>query len=155
MDVIAPDKMLMYFDFNKNGRLDDDGPPLASGGEAIKPGEAGFASMLAIPWDKLIVDSPFQGKFKVWFFINNFQWGIKGFSHRSETFLRGTLVLDGVAHTIYIRDQAENDNDADLTNDGFYLKVGEGKVRYISKEEAKNGATIDNKLYTFTISYGK
>ncbi|MBF0522719.1 MAG: hypothetical protein HQL24_06655 [Candidatus Omnitrophica bacterium] len=154
MDVLAPDKMLMYFDFNHNGRLDDDGAPLPNTGEAIKPGEAGFATYLAIPWEKLIVDSPFQGNFKVWFFINNFQWENKGFSHSSHTFLRGMIDLNGVAHTIYMHDQAENDNDADLTNDGFYLKIEEGKTRYISKEEAQNGVTIDNNLYKFNIAYG-
>ena len=111
--------------------------------------------MLAIPWKELIVDSPFQGACQVWFFINNFEWNLKGFSHRSETFLRGTLDLDGAGRTIYIHDQAENDNDADFTNDGFYLEVKLGEARYISREEAKNGVTIDNKEYRFNISYGK
>ncbi len=63
--------------------------------------------------------------------------------------------LDGVEHTVFIRDQAENDNDADLTNDGFYVKVGEGKTRYISKDEARGGVDIDGTPYRFNIVYGK
>ena len=105
--------------------------------------------------EKIIVDSPFQGKFRIWFFINNFQWDVKGFSHRTDTFLKGTVNWDGVEHTIYIRDQAENDNDGDFTNDGFYLKLGEENLRYISNDEAKSGVAIGDKFYKFNITYGK
>ncbi len=155
MDVLAPDNMLMYFDYNKDGRLDNDGPPSPNKGQRIKPGAAGFATMLEVPWDKLIVDAPFKGVFKVWFFINNFQWAIKGFSHSSHTYLKGPIILNGVEWTIYLHDRAENDNDGDLTDDGLYIKVAEGKTRYITRQEAKDGAYIDGQLCQFKINYGK
>ncbi len=153
MDVMAPDKMLMYFDFNHNGRLDDDGPGLVNEGEAIKPGEAGFATYLQVPWRLLVPGSTFKGTFKVWFFINNLEWSLKGFSHASHTFLKGSLALGGVTHTVYIHDQAENDNDADLTNDGIYFKVAEGKVRFVSRKEMSSGVDIDGTAYKFNIFY--
>lgn len=154
MDVMSPENMLMYFDFNQNGRLDDDGPPLKSMSN-FKPGENGFATLLEIPWRNLGVETPFEGKFKVWFFINAFQWANTGFSHASHTQLKGTMDLDGVPYPIVIGDQAENDNDADLTNDGLYLKLAGKELRHISDKEAKAGVEIDGRRYSFRIRYGK
>ncbi len=155
MDVVAPNKMFMYFDRNKDGRLDNDGPPLEHQGHFDNPDDAGFAALVLVPWDELIVDAPFKGNFQVWFFINNSQWANKGFSHASYTFLAGTIDLNGVTRTVYFRDRFENDNDADLTDDGFSLKIAEGKTRQITRQEARDGVEIDGQVYKFNIAYGK
>lgn len=154
LDVRAPDDMLMYFDFNRNGRLDDDGPPLKNEGH-FNPGENGFATLLEIPWSDLAAAAPFEGKFKVWFILNSFQWANTGFTHASHTQLKGRIELGGLSYPIVISDQAANDNDADLTNDGLTLKLPGGKTRYISDKEAKAGAVIDGRRYIFRIRYPK
>ena len=154
MDVVTPQKMFMYFDFNRDGRLDDE-KPLPHGGKFNNPSDAGFATKLAVPWDKLVTNAPFEGTVKLWFFINNIQWENKGFSHRDDTFLKGTLTLAGKPYTVYIHDSADNDNDADLTNDGLYVKLGEENLMYISPEKAKNGVIFYDRAYKFPISYGK
>jgi hypothetical protein len=146
--------MLMYFDFNRNGRLDDDGPPLKNIGH-FKNGENGFATLIELPWDQLVDDAPYRDKFKIWYFVNSFQWANAGFSHSSRTQLKGTVDIGGVPYTVIIADQAENDNDADLTNDGLYLRRGKEKPRYISAAEAKAGVRIDNRQYTFRIKYAQ
>lgn len=152
MDIITPDNMLMYFDFNKNGRLDDDGPPLKHAGHFEK-GENGFATLIEIPWEQLAEASPYRDKFKIWFFINSFQWANTGFSHASHTQLKGTVDIGGVPYTVIIADRAENDNDADLSNDGLYLRRGKEEPRYISASEAKAGVLLDKKRYIFQIKY--
>ena len=154
MDVVTPQKMFMYFDFNRNGRLDDE-KPIPHGGKFNNPTDAGFAAKLAVPWDKLMANPPFPGTVKLWFILNNVQWTNKGFSHRDDTFFQGKLTLDGKPYTIYLHDSAAlNDNDADFTNDGLYIKLGEGNLMYVSPEQAKNGVVFGSKVYKFPISYG-
>lgn len=151
MDVIAPDRMLMYFDYDNDGRLDGH-PPLAHEG-VFKPGENGFAALIRMPWDRLIEDSPYHGEFLIWFMINSNMWANSGFSHSSHTELTGKVDIGGTTYNVTIADSAENDNDGVLTNDGLYLRRGEEEPRYISDEEARSGATVDGKSYRFRIRY--
>ena len=154
MDISAPDSMLMYFDFNNNGDLSDDGAPLKNSGTR-KKGEAGFAAMLEVPWEQLVDNSPYHDKYLVWFFINGVQWANSGFSHSSRTQLLGKITLAGEPYRVILADRAESDNNADLTSNGLHLRYGKEKieVRYISPKEAREGALIAGKLYRFDIRY--
>jgi hypothetical protein len=152
MDVEAPDKMTMYFDFKNNGHLDES-PPLANM-SSFKSGENGYGTLIEMPWEQLIENSPFTGTFGIWFFINSFQWSMMGFSHASHTQLKGKIDMGGVQRDVVVADRAENDNDGDLTNDGLYLKQGAGEPLYISDQEARTGVTIGQQRYVFRIRYG-
>ncbi|MBF0545915.1 MAG: hypothetical protein HQM08_15845 [Candidatus Riflebacteria bacterium] len=154
MDVLPSDQMKMYFDFNQNGNLDDDGPPLKNMGK-FKDAGPSYATQLQIPWDSLIVNSPYHEKFKIWFMINPHQYSLAGFSHYCQTQLVGTVTIGGAPVKAVIADRAENDNNADFTDDGINLFLGDKKPRYISDKEARDGVEINGAVYKFHFSYGK
>jgi len=116
LDIISEEepKFIMYFDSNRNGRLDDEIPlKRAQGSDCpIPPTTWGYSAMLNIPWNTLIVDSPYKGDFKIWFFINKIHWEKKQFSHYSRTQLKGRVRIDENDYTINLVDS--NYNDANL-----------------------------------------
>lgn len=168
LDLQQDNTFLLYFDVNKNGDLSDDGTPLKNQGSGS--GEPGsFACLVKIPWKTLINDSPFNGNFEIWFYVNEYGWqdertptacllgnleaqqgphytkeellNGRRAEHYSKTQLKGKVNLDGKTYTAYIIDTGYND--ADLTNDGIAIDI-DGNGRIDAKKTAAQGGFSSN-----------
>lgn len=148
LDQQPGDTFRLYFDINRNGDLTDDGGPLAD--QATPAGPGVFARQVSIPWKTLVPDCPFQGDFKIWFFINEEGWKRKAVSHYSQTALRGVVSIAGKRYPTYLIDH--DYNDADLTNDGVAIDVnGNGKID--ADAGPKETHIIGGKAYRFVVTW--
>ncbi|MDP1854134.1 MAG: hypothetical protein Q8L26_08060 [Candidatus Omnitrophota bacterium] len=150
IDIATPENTVMYFDFNQNYNLTDDGGPLINQG-AFKKNSLGFAATLSIPWQQVMAYSPFEGAFDIWFYANEDAGALRTFSHYSRTQLEGYIPIGKKFYHAYI---ADNDiNDADLTNDGISIEVKQGKWLKLSNEEIGKTAVINGKKFILRILY--
>jgi hypothetical protein len=150
LDLQEDNSFALYFDRNNNRDLTDDGPPLLNKGSG-SGGPGGFACELRIPWETLILDSPFDGDFEIWFSSNQAGWeqGHR-LSHYSRTQLKGSVEVGGQRYAAVLADRGYND--ADLTNDGIVLDLN-GNGKFDREERASTMHTINGIEYEFDVAW--
>jgi hypothetical protein len=146
-DLISGPHPIVYFDANQNGNLSDDGKPLTNQGSGI------FATVITLPFRRLIREVSFPGPYTLWFFTNDSLWKRYAIAHYSRTQLKGTVHIACKAYVAYIADAGNND--ADLTNDGVSVDVnGDGHIdrqqEYFPPDKV---AHIHGQDYAFVISW--
>ena len=120
-DLIEGPHPVLYYDFNQNGDLTDDGNPLQNQGSGI------FATEIKLPIRRLIKELDLPGDFRIWFFTNNSLWAKSKVSHYSRTRMKGNLTINGKTYLAYLAEWMVND--ADFTNDGIYIDLnGNGQI---------------------------
>lgn len=150
IDMASRENTVMYFDFNQNYSLTDDGDPLTNKG-VFKGNGFGFATTLSFPWQQVMAYSPFEGNFDIWFFANEDAGALRTFSHYSRTQLEGYIPIGKKFYHAYIVDSGIND--ADLTNDGISVEVKKGKWLKLSNEEMGKTVVINGKKCILKILY--
>ncbi len=146
-DLIRGPNPVLYFDFNQNGDLSDDGPPLVNQGTGI------FATMISIPMQRMMPQSRYAGDFLMWFFTNESLWERSHVGHYSRTQLQGFVDIEGRRLMAWIADG--RNNDADFTNDGIYVDLDDNgkiddKTERFPPDEV---ALIFDKEYRFIVSW--
>lgn len=149
IDMASRENTAMYFDYNQNYDLSDDGALFNEG--VFKGNSFGFAAMLSIPWQQVMAYSPFEGDFNIWFYANEDAGMLRLFSHYSRTQLDGYVPIGKKLYHAYIVDNGIND--ADLTNDGISIEVGQGQWLKLSNEEIGKTVVINGKKCLFKILY--
>lgn len=150
IDLASRENTAMYFDFNQNYNLADDGVPLPN--EGIFSGNRfGFATTLSFPWQQVMANSSFEGDFDIWFFANEDRGALTEFSHYSRTQLEGYVPVGRKLYHAYIVDNGIND--ADLTNDGISIEVKKDTWLELSSEEIGKTVIINGKKCLFKIFY--
>jgi hypothetical protein len=146
-DLISGPHPIVYFDANQNGDLSDDGKPLTNQGSGI------FASVITLPFRRLVGEVSFPGDYILWFFTNDSLWQRHAIAHYSRTQLKGTVQIAGKAYVAYIADAGNND--ADLTNDGLSVDLnGNGAIdRHEEYFPPDKVAHIHGQDYAFVITW--
>jgi hypothetical protein len=146
-DLISGPHPIVYFDTNQNGDLSDDGKPLTNQGSGI------FATVITLPFRRLVGEVSFPGEYKLWFFTNDSLWQRQAIAHYSRTQLKGTVQIAGKAYVAYIADAGNND--ADLTNDGLSVDLnGNGAIdRHEEYFPPDRVAHFHGKDYAFVITW--
>ena len=146
LDLIRNGDPVMYFDFNANGDLGDDGPPIPHAGEGR------FSAEIGIPFERLVREVRLPGELKIWMYSNEMLWPTRHLAHYSVTAMKGAVVLDGRRYLAYVAETKVND--ADFTNDG--IRVDANRNGRIEREEfVAPGKTIeiDGRRYAFDVSW--
>ena len=146
-DLISGPHPIVYFDANQNGDLSDDGKALTNQGSGI------FATVITLPFRRLIREVSFPGTYALWFFTNDSLWKRYATAHYSRTQLKGTVHIAGKAYVAYIADAGNND--VDLTNDGVSVDLnGDGDIdRHQEYFPPNKVAHIHGKDYAFVITW--
>ncbi len=121
LDILDNDAVQLYFDFNHNQDLSDDGPPVKNQGNGV------YAAEIRIPFDQLFEKAGIEDDYKAWFFTNDSMWKKREVTYYSRTQWKGTIRLAGREFTFYLADSV--DNDADPTNNGINIDLNkDGKI---------------------------
>ncbi|MBI9074653.1 MAG: tetratricopeptide repeat protein [Desulfatibacillum sp.] len=136
---------VIYFDSNRNGDLEDDGPPILNNGDGF------FSASVSIPLS--LVHERYKGAddFKLWFYMRESDWDGAA-SHYSQTQLHGNVEIAEKNYTAYLVETRINDGD--FTNDGIYLDIDkDGKIDSRT-EHIGFGQTLDleGRSYRFMIT---
>jgi len=157
LDVISEAKpeFVLYVDTNKDHNLNDEKPLRRGDGSdcPVSLKKWGYSAMVDIPWESLIVNSPYAGNFKAWFFISKGLWEKKMYDFYSRTQLIGDVLIDGKQYKIKLMDNEANDGD--LTNDGFFIATAKDQWLDASKQKGEQDKilAIDGKKYLLRFTY--
>ena len=137
----------LYFDFNNNGDLSDDGPPVEN------QGSGRFAAEIRLPAREIIKELATDQEIAIWFFTNDSLWKRGYATHYTRTQLAGRVAINGKSFMAYLTDR--DINDLDLTNNGIYLDLdGSGKVDWKTEYVAPGQvARINGKDYVFDVGW--
>ena len=135
----------LWIDRNGDGDLTNDGKPAASEQEKI-------GASLRVPVAALYGDDHDDGAFDVWLF-RNARKGARGWaSHYSRTQAQGSVELGRQRYDVRIVDQDEND--ADLRNDGVYVDLnGDGELSREQEYAPPGGSLwVDGRAWRFEVT---